>query len=105
MLGGFQLAGDSDVCLILWFPTWVLDSRTKYAVAIFGVVLLGMVHELLSLARKMLEMQRLRRADEPLIRTIFSSILYMISILMGYFMVPCMPLFFFKLMCVCASVS
>ncbi|GMF09946.1 unnamed protein product [Phytophthora lilii] len=40
MLNGFSLSGKSTPCILLWFPGWVLDSRTRY---IFGGLLVALV--------------------------------------------------------------
>jgi hypothetical protein len=37
-MSGFQFGFESDTCPILLFPSWVLNTRTKYVVGLIGTV-------------------------------------------------------------------
>lgn len=86
MLSGFQFAGQSEVCLQLWFPSWTLNTHVKYACGLIGLVAMGVAHELLTYARKLMEIKSLKRHTEHPARTAVSCVLYCCSLALGYFL-------------------
>ena len=57
---GFQSSGNSkDVCVILLFNSWILDTRTKFAFASIGVILLGIGIEAMLCFRRKLQKRRI----------------------------------------------
>ena len=55
-----QTSGNArDVCVILLFSGWVLDTRAKFVLACLGVVLLGIGIEAMLCIRRKLQKRRI----------------------------------------------
>lgn len=83
---GFQASGNSkDVCVILLFPSWILDTRTKFVIACIGVIILGLVIEALLCFRRKLQKRRIFPRIGGLYRRLAIVTLFGINIASGYF--------------------
>ena len=53
LMQGFETtAGPSNICIILFFKAWTLDTKTKYAFGCIGVAFLGFLIEILIAVRR-----------------------------------------------------
>lgn len=81
-----QASGNSkDVCVILLFPSWILDTRTKFVIACIGVIILGLVIEALLCFRRKLQKRRIFPRIGGLYRRLAIVTLFGINIASGYF--------------------
>jgi len=83
---GFQSSGNAkDVCVILLFNSWILDTRTKFAIASIGVILLGIGIEAMLCFRRKLQKRRILPRINGLYRRVAIVALFGLNIASGYF--------------------
>ena len=83
VMSGFESVGSENAhCIILFFKPWLLDSGWKFAIACIGLVLMGILVELLIKARRVLTNSKnwkSKHLKDALIITLFA-----INISFGY---------------------
>ena len=61
LMHGFETHKTAKTCIILWFPSWVLNTPFKFGMACIGVFFIGFAIEvLISYRRKIARYVRLR---------------------------------------------
>eukprot|EP00088_Acartia_fossae_P012261 TRINITY_DN16319_c0_g1_i1.p1 TRINITY_DN16319_c0_g1~~TRINITY_DN16319_c0_g1_i1.p1 ORF type:complete len:651 (-),score=90.21 TRINITY_DN16319_c0_g1_i1:261-2159(-) len=84
-MNGFQVSGKSNnACVILFFESWVLDSRLKFAFGCLGCILLGVVVEGLLCFRRLLQSRKILRVLSSLTRRVSIIVLFGFNIAAGY---------------------
>jgi len=82
---GFTVSGNGkDACVILLFKTWVLDTRTKFAFACVGVILLGIAIEGLLCLRREVQSRKILIRIRGLARRTSIVFLFALNIGSGY---------------------
>lgn len=83
---GFQTSGNSkDVCVILLFSAWTLDTRTKFVFGCIGVVILGIAIEAMLCFRRKLQKRKILLRLSGLHRRVAIIALFGVNIASGYF--------------------
>jgi len=83
---GFQTSGNSkDVCVILLFSSWTLDTRTKFVFGCIGVVILGIAIEAMLCFRRKLQKRKILLRLSGLHRRVAIIALFGVNIASGYF--------------------
>lgn len=83
MMPGFQDAFSSGPCVLFLFTGWVLDSPTKYTLAVLGTFAMGFCNELLSFLRRLLA-QRLK--SMPKHWQLLLALVYGVHMVLAYWM-------------------
>ncbi|KAF4756686.1 hypothetical protein FOZ63_018341 [Perkinsus olseni] len=80
-MSGFTWSGSArNPCVILFTPSWVLDTPGKFAMGCIGVLLLGMLVEGLLAARR----RYLGYVRRPLIRSLVGALAFGVSVSIAY---------------------
>jgi len=83
MLNGFTFS--NDLCVLLLFDTWVLDTPARLVVAHFGVFLLAMAYEGLTYLRQRIVRSQPAGQKSPTdLQLVINSSLFGLSIALGY---------------------
>merc|ERR1712240_912287 len=84
-MDGFTTSGESvNSCVILLFKSWVLDTKTKFVVACFGVLLLGIAIEGMLCLRREIQSRKILLLIRGLTRRACIISLFALNIASGY---------------------
>jgi solute carrier family 31 (copper transporter), member 1 len=83
MQNGFQVASGNGSCITFLFPGWNVDTHTKYAIMLIGVLCMGIFNGLLTYFRHYLSASA-KFASSILIRQICLSLIYGIQMVLAY---------------------
>lgn len=84
-MNGFQVSGKANNnCVILFFESWVLDSRLKFAFGCIGVILLGIGVEGLLCLRRLITSRKILRVMSSPVRRVSIILLFALNIAFGY---------------------
>lgn len=82
---GFTSSGKSaESCVILLFTSWVLDTRTKFAIGCVGVILLGIAIEAMLCVRRELQSRKILLSIRGPARRASIIFLFGVNIVSGY---------------------
>jgi len=82
---GFSLASRKNICVILLFESWVLDTKTKFIIGCIGVVILGIAIEGLLALRRNLQSRKILLKMSSLMRRVLIILLFGVNVACGYF--------------------
>merc|ERR1712112_234458 len=84
-MDGFTTSGESvNECVILLFKSWVLDTKTKFVIACFGVLLLGIAIEGMLCLRREIQSRKILLLIRGLTRRACIISLFALNIASGY---------------------
>ncbi|XP_023345714.1 uncharacterized protein LOC111714758 isoform X4 [Eurytemora carolleeae] len=84
-MNGFQVTGsENQLCVILFFEAWVLDSQLKFFFGCIGVILLGIGVEGLLCVRRLLQSRKILRFISSPVRRGSIIVLFGLNIAFGY---------------------
>jgi len=84
-MDGFTTSGESvNECVILLFKSWVLDTKTKFVIACFGVILLGIAIEGMLCLRRLIQSRKILLLIRGLARRACIISLFALNIASGY---------------------
>jgi len=74
-----------NICVILLFKSWILNTRTKFIIGCVGVVILGIAIEALLCLRRSLQSRKLLLRISSPIRRVLIILLFGVNVASGYF--------------------
>lgn len=89
LMQGFETHKTAKTCIILWFPSWILNTPLKFGMACIGVFIIGFVIEFLISYRRHIASTNLewfsnsRRSRNRLQRFI-TLIIFGLNLVLGY---------------------
>merc|ERR1719450_304756 len=83
---GFSISSSGkNVCVILLFNDWILDTKTKFIFGCVGVVILGVAIEGLLALRRSLQSRKILLKISSFTRRVFIILLFGVNVASGYF--------------------
>jgi hypothetical protein len=85
MQNGFRVANGDDACITFLFVGWSVDNRTKYAIMLIGVLLMGFLNGFLIYIRQVLA-ARSKGNSSILLNQLLLSLVYGVQIVLAYWL-------------------